>query len=193
MEDSKKQARKQFWKNHCFQEATKLEAEARGKRKKEREPAGNQAARVKSEKTRRRSKSTELESKKKKREARERRSKSKKENRLQEQEARKQEEEQQQEEEEAIESIERRTKSLSFRVTVCKQDSRHKGDRTQVARARSQHRKRDTTQGARTSKTKNLRIRKSAPRARRQEAKTPAQEGRKHSQSCRLQASTARL
>lgn len=191
MEDSKKQARKQFWKNHCFQEATKLEAEARGKRKKEREPAGNQAARVKSEKTRRRSKSTELESKKKKREARERRSKSKKENRLQEQEARKQEEEQQ--EEEAIESIERRTKSLSFRVTVCKQDSRHKGDRTQVARARSQHRKRDTTQGARTSKTKNLRIRKSAPRARRQEAKTPAQEGRKHSQSCRLQASTARL
>ena len=192
MEDSKKQARKQFWKNHCFQEATKLEAEARGKRKKEREPAGNQAARVKSEKTRRRSKSTELESKKKKREARERRSKSKKENRLQEQEARKQEEEQQ-EEEEAIESIERRTKSLSFRVTVCKQDSRHKGDRTQVARARSQHRKRDTTQGARTSKTKNLRIRKSAPRARRQEAKTPAQEGRKHSQSCRLQASTARL
>ena len=192
MEDSKKQARKQFWKNHCFQEATKLEAEARGKRKKEREPAGNQAARVKSEKTRRRSKSTELESKKKKREARERRSKSKRENRLQEQEARKQEEEQQ-EEEEAIESIERRTKSLSFRVTVCKQDSRHKGDRTQVARARSQHRKRDTTQGARTSKTKNLRIRKSAPRARRQEAKTPAQEGRKHSQSCRLQASTARL
>ena len=191
MEDSKEQARKQFWKNHCFQEATKLEAEARGKRKKEREPAGNQAARVKSEKTRRRSKSTELESKKKKREARERRSKSKKENRLQEQEARKQEEEQQ--EEEAIESIERRTKSLSFRVTVCKQDSRHKGYRTQVARARSQHRKRDTTQGARTSKTKNLRIRKSAPRARRQEAKTPAQEGRKHSQSCRLQASTARL
>ena len=192
MEDSKEQARKQFWKNHCFQEATKLEAEARGKRKKEREPAGNQAARVKSEKTRRRSKSTELESKKKKREARERRSKSKKENRLQEQEARKQEEEQQ-EEEEAIESIERRTKSLSFRVTVCKQDSRHKGERTQVSRARSQHRKRDTTQGARTSKTKNLRIRKSAPRARRQEAKTPAQEGRKHSQSCRLQASTARL
>ena len=75
MEESKKQARKQFWKNHCFQEATKLEAEARGKRKKEREPAGNQAARVKSEKTRRRSKSTELESKKKKQEARERRSK----------------------------------------------------------------------------------------------------------------------